>query len=399
MKRARVSGRPSGRRWCSLHKFQPSVVALKTGGLGLGAALRREPFELSLCSGCGTVRQSKSSLAHPTLVGHTACLKGKTMKLLRISMCLCSLLLLMPLASQAAEFPNRPVKFVVPNAPGGPNDFMARLVGQKLTEMWGQPVVVENRAGAGGNTGTAFVAKAKPDGYTVLVNTSTVAANMSLYSNPGYDLEKELIAVANIASTPNVILAGRRFQAKGLLDIQNDPRFSKLNYGSPGTGSTAHLSLDYLFKVVMKTDATHVPYKGAAPALNAALGGEIDLVSMAMPPSVPLVKAGKIRALAVTSKTRVSAMPDVPTLSELGIQGMDLYTWLGVFLPAGTPAELVQKLNSDIGKVLAMKDVRDKLASTGFTIENQTPESFAKTVKAEIAYWKAVLTATDTKPQ
>lgn len=305
----------------------------------------------------------------------------------------------MPLACGAADFPEKTVKFMVPYAPGGPNDFMARLVGQKLTEMWGQSVVVENRPGAGGNTGTAFVAKAKPDGYTVLVTTSTVAANMSLYSNPGYELEKELIAVANIASTPNVILAGSGFKVKGLLDIKNDPKFAKLNYGSPGTGTTAHLSLDYFFKMVMKTDATHVPYKGAGPALNAALAGEIEIVSMAMPPSVPLVKSGKIQALAVTGKARVSALPDVPTLGELGIQGMDLYTWVGVFLPTGTATDVVYKINADIGKVLAMKDVQDKLAAAGFSIENQSPDNFAKTVKAEIAYWKQVLIATGTKPQ
>ena len=303
------------------------------------------------------------------------------MKFLKIISCFCSLLWVLPLASKAADFPDRPIKFVVPYAPGGPNDFMARLVGQKLTEIWGQSVLVENRAGAGGNIGTAFVAKAKPDGYTVLVTTSTVAANMSLYSNPGYDLEKDLIAVANIASTPNVILAGTGFKVKGLMDIKNAPRFSKLNYGSPGTGTTAHLSLDYFFKIVMKTDATHVPYKGAGPALSAAIGGEIDMVSMAMPPSVPLVRSGKIQALAVTSKTRVNAMPDVPTLSELGISGMDLYTWVGVFLPAGTSSELVRKFNADIGKVLGMKDVQEKLATSGFNIENQSSDNFAQTVK------------------
>jgi tripartite-type tricarboxylate transporter receptor subunit TctC len=312
---------------------------------------------------------------------------------------ICVFGLLMPLTSGAADFPEKTVKLVVPYAPAGPNDFMARLVGQKLTELWGQPVVVENRPGAGGNTGTAFVAKAKPDGYTVLVTTSTVAANMSLFSNPGYDLEKELIAVANIASTPNVILAGSGFKVKGLLEIKDDPKFAKLNYGSPGTGTTAHLSLDYFFKLIMKTDATHVPYKGAGPALNAAVGGEIDIVSMAMPPSVPLVKAGKIQALAVTGKTRVNAMPDVPTLNELGIKGMDLYTWVGVFLPSGTPADIVKKINADIGKVLGMKDIQDKLAVAGFSIENQSPENFAKTVKSEIGYWKQVLTATGTKPQ
>ena len=192
----------------------------------------------------------------------------------------------------AQSYPDKPVRFIVPFAPGGPTDIIARLLSQKLSEVWKQPVLVENRPGAGGNVGSAQVVKALPDGYTVLINTSSMAVNATLYANPGFDLEKDLLAVTNVASSPNIIVAGSTLGAKNLKEAIEKAKTGQLNFGSAGTGTTPHLSAEYLFKVLAKVDVTHAPYKGAGPALNGALTGEVQFASVAMPAAVPLLKAG-----------------------------------------------------------------------------------------------------------
>jgi tripartite-type tricarboxylate transporter receptor subunit TctC len=299
----------------------------------------------------------------------------------------------------AQNFPDRPVKIVVPNPPGGPTDLVGRVVGQKLSELWGQPVIIENKVGAGGNIGTSIVAKSKADGYTLLVQTSSLVANMRLFTNPGYDLEKDLIGINNIGATPNIIVTPINSPIKSMKDLINNPKFAKINYGSPGVGTTAHLSLDYFFKTHGNPEAVHIGYKGAAPALTALMGGELDLASSAMPPAVPLVNSEKMRALAVTGTKRSFALPNVPTLSEQGIQDMDLYTWVGLFAPKETPEVIVKKIRSDMDKVLQQKDVLDKLKSYGFETENESMADFAKTITKELAYWQKVLAVTGTKPQ
>jgi tripartite-type tricarboxylate transporter receptor subunit TctC len=303
-----------------------------------------------------------------------------------------------PHASSQA-YPDRPVKIVVPNPPGGPTDLVGRLIGQKLAELWGQPVIIENKVGAGGNIGTSYVAKSKPDGYTVLVQTSSLVANMRLFVNPGYDLEKDLIGISNMGATPNIIVTSINSPIKSIKDLINNPKFQKINYGSPGVGTTAHLSLDYFFKTHGNNEAVHIGYKGAAPALTALMSGELDLASSAMPPAVPFVKTDKMRALAVTGTKRSFVLPNVPTLAEQGIQDMDLYTWVGLFVPKETPESLIRKIREDMDRILQQKDVLDKLKSYGFETENESMSDFAKTISKELVYWQKVLAVTGTKPQ
>ena len=297
----------------------------------------------------------------------------------------------------AQNFPDKPVHFIVPYAPGGPTDIIARLFSQKMTELWKQAVVVENRPGAAGNVGTAQVAKSKPDGYTVLINTSSVAVNTSLYANPGYNLERDLIAISNVANSPNIIVAGTSLTAKNLRDGLEGAKSGKMSYSSPGTGTTPHLSAEYLFKVLAKSDVLHVPYKGAGPALNGALTGEVQFASVAMPAAVSLVKSGKLQGLAVTSGKRSAALPDVPSVAESGFPGFEDFTWVGFFVPTGTPKSIVNKINSDIEFFLQQQDVKEQLAQLGFDSVGGTPESFARYIKVEMTKWSKVVKETGVK--
>jgi tripartite-type tricarboxylate transporter receptor subunit TctC len=302
-------------------------------------------------------------------------------------------------AALAQSFPDRPVRLVVPYAPGGPTDIIARMFSDKLAEMWKQPVVVENRAGASGNVGSAQVAKSAPDGYTILINTSSVAVNASLYASAGYHLEKDLVAVSNVANSPNIIVAGTSLQARQLRDALEAAKNGKMSYGSPGTGTTPHLSAEYLFKVLAKVPILHAPYKGAGPALNGALTGEIQFASVAMPAAVPLIKGGKLQGLAVTSVKRTSVLPDVPTVAESGFAGFEDYTWVGVFVPAGTPKAVISRINTDIESLLQQPAVRDQLAAVGFDPVGGNPESFARYLKQEIAKWATVVRETGIKAE
>jgi tripartite-type tricarboxylate transporter receptor subunit TctC len=302
-------------------------------------------------------------------------------------------------AALAQSFPDRPVRLVVPYAPGGPTDIIARMFSDKLAEMWKQPVVVENRAGASGNVGSAQVAKSAPDGYTILINTSSVAVNASLYASAGYHLEKDLVAVSNVANSPNIIVAGTSLQARQLRDALEAAKNGKMSYGSPGTGTTPHLSAEYLFKVLAKVPILHAPYKGAGPALNGALTGEIQFASVAMPAAVPLIKGGKLQGLAVTSVKRTSVLPDVPTVAESGFAGFEDYTWVGVFVPAGTPKAVISRINTDIESLLQQTAVRDQLAAVGFDPVGGNPESFARYLKQEIAKWATVVRETGIKAE
>lgn len=299
----------------------------------------------------------------------------------------------------AQTYPDKPVRFVVPYPPGGPTDIIARLLGQKLSEMWKQAVIIENRPGAGGNVGTAQVARSAPDGYTVLINTSSVAVNTSLYINPGYNLEKDLLGVANVASSPNVIVAGSSLGAKNLRDAVDKAKTGLLNYGSPGAGTTPNLSAEYLFKVLAKVNVTHVPYKGAGPALNGALTGEVQFASVAMPAAVPLLKSGRLQGLAVTSARRSLALPDVPTVAESGFPGFEDYTWVGVFVPAATPIAIATRINADIEGLLAQADFRARLDNVGFEPAGGNLDSFARYIRSENSKWAKVVRETGAKPE
>jgi tripartite-type tricarboxylate transporter receptor subunit TctC len=301
------------------------------------------------------------------------------------------------MAHAQGAYPNKPVKFVVAFAPGGPADIIARLLGQRLSDSLGQPVVVENRAGAGGSLASGLVAKAPADGYTLMLNTSSFAVNASLSKNPGFDAEKDFVLASVVASSPNLLVAYPGLKAKTLQEIMSEAKSGKLNYGTAGAGTTPHLTAEYLFKVLGKVDVTHIPFQGAGPALAATMGGQVELASVALPAAVEMVKGGKVRGLAVTSVKRVAAMPDVPTVAESGFPGFEDYTWVGVFAPSKTPPEVVNFLNAEIGKILRTPDFQSKLAGVGFEPVGGTPKEAGDYLKSEITKWSKIIKETGTK--
>ncbi|CAN1564105.1 PBP2_Bug27 domain containing protein [Burkholderiaceae bacterium] len=300
-------------------------------------------------------------------------------------------------AQTQGAYPNKPVKFVVAFAPGGPADIIARLLGQRLSDSLSQPVVVENRAGAGGNVASGLVAKAPADGYTLMLNTSSFAVNASLSKNPGFDAEKDFVLASVVASSPNLLVAFPALKAKTLQEIMSEAKSGKLNYGTAGAGTTPHLTAEYLFKVLGKVDVTHIPFQGAGPALAATMGGQVELASVALPAAVEMVKGGKVRGLAVTSAKRVAAMPEVPTVAESGFPGFEDYTWVGVFAPSKTPPEIVNFLNAEIGKILRTPDFQSKLAGVGFEPVGGTPKEAGDYLKSEITKWSKIIKETGTK--
>jgi len=309
--------------------------------------------------------------------------------LLAFLLCFCTSVLGQP-------YPAKPVRLVVPFPAGGVTDILARLLAQKLGEAWGQTLFVENRSGAGGNIGVVSVARSAPDGYSLLVTTSSIAVNMTLNANPGYDLVKDLVPVINVASSPNMIITAQTGPAT-LRELIEKSRAEGLIYGSAGASTTPHLTAEYLFKNLAGLKVTHVPYKGAAPAVNAAIMGEVVAVSVAMPTAVPHIRSGRLRGLAVMSNTRIGALPEVPTVQELGFPGFEDYTWVGVFVPSGTPPGVVAKINTDINAFLAQPDSRERLASFGFDPVGGSPESFATYIKGEVSKWAKVIRETGAK--
>ena len=301
-------------------------------------------------------------------------------------------------ASAQQAYPSKPIRVIVPFAPGGPVDVVARLIAPKITEALGQAVVIENLAGAGGNIGVARVAKAAPDGYTVLMTSSSFAVNPTLTPNPGYDAEKDFIPISVLASQPNFIFVHADFPAKTLADLLRLARTGKLAYASPSTGTTPHLTAENLFKVRAKVDITHIPFKGAGPAITAVLGGQPPIGSAAGTAPIPHIKAGKLRALAVSAARRSPLLPDVPTLGELGFPGMEDYTWVGVFVPAGTPIEIARKLNETVTRAVQSPEAREKLEALTFDITAAPLRETADYVKSELAKWARVVQETGAKP-
>lgn len=291
----------------------------------------------------------------------------------------------------AQPYPSKPIRVAVAFPPGGPVDIIARLMGPKLGELLGQSIVVENVVGAGGNVATARVAKAAPDGYTVLAHSSAYAVNPALYANAGYDGEKDFVAIAIVASQPNLIVVHADFPAKTLAELLARARTEKLAFASAGNGTTPHLTGENLFKVRAKVDITHIPFKGGGPAATAVLGGQPPIGSIAGAAPLPHVKAGRLRALAVSSARRIAALPDVPTLAELGYPGMEDYTWVGFFLPAGTPPELAQKLNDAVVRVAHDPQIKERLEALAFDVTAAPLAETAAYVKSELAKWGKVV--------
>jgi tripartite-type tricarboxylate transporter receptor subunit TctC len=296
-----------------------------------------------------------------------------------------------------AAWPNKPVKFVVAFAPGGPADIIARILGQKLGEALGQSIVVENRGGAGGSIASSIVAKAEADGYTLLINTSSYAVNPAMARTQTFDAEKDLVLASLVASSPNLIVASPKLKAKTLREVMVEAQSGQYNYGSAGAGTTPQLSAEYLFKVLGKVNVTHVPFQGAGPALNATMGGQIELASVALPAAVELVKAGKVVGLAVTSSKRVAAIPDVPTVAESGFPGFEDYTWVGVFAPARTPEAIVQRLKQEVAAIQRQSDFQAKLATAGFEVMGGSTTEAQNFLRAELTKWARVVKETGAK--
>ena len=307
------------------------------------------------------------------------------------------LLLLVASAAFAQPYPSKPVRVLVAFPPGGPVDIIARLIGPKLGEALGQPVVVENKTGASGNIATAEVARSAPDGYTLLTHSSAYAVNPSLYANAGYDPNKDLVPVSIVASQANIILVNAAFPASTLDELRQKMVAGKLAFGSPGSGTTPHLTAQNLFHVRWKADVTHIPFKGAGPMIPAVLGGEPPIGCMAGSAPMANIKAGKLRALAVSSGKRLAQLPDVPTLTELGYTGMEDYTWVGIFAPAGTPADVVQKLNEAILRIANDAEMKKRLDAVAFDVTAAPLRETSDYLKSEVAKWARVVRETGAK--
>jgi tripartite-type tricarboxylate transporter receptor subunit TctC len=299
----------------------------------------------------------------------------------------------------AQSYPSKPIRMVVAFSPGGPVDVVARLIAPKMSEALGQPIVIENKTGASGNLAASQVAKAPADGYTVLATSSAYAVNATLTPNPGYDAEKDFIPVAVVGSQPNFIVVNASFPAQTLAALLQMARTQKLAFASPSSGTTPHLTAENLFKVRAKVDIIHVPFRGAGPAVAAVLGGEPPIGSMAGTAPMPHLRSGKLRALAVSSSKRLASLPDVPTLNELGYPDMEDYTWVGLFLPAGTPAGIAQKLNDAVIRTVQSADIRERLDGLAFEPTAAPLRETADYVKSELVKWAKVVRDTGAKAE
>jgi len=298
-----------------------------------------------------------------------------------------------PAVANAQAYPARPIRLVVPFPAGGSLDVVARAIGQKLTEAWGQPVVIDNRPGAGGNIGADLVAKSPPDGYTILEGAlSTHALNVSLYNKMPYDPMKDFAPITLVAVTPNVLVLNASYPVNSVPELLVYARANpgKLSFGSGSNGSAGHLAGE-LFKTEAGVDMVHIPYKGGAPALQALLAGDTQLMFDNLANSAAQLKAGKLKALAVTTAKRSSLMPELPTLSETGLPGFDIYTWWGFMAPAGTPKEIVAKWNAEVTRILNSPEMKAFFAQQGAEPAPDSPEQFAALIRSEISKYAKIV--------
>jgi len=298
----------------------------------------------------------------------------------------------------AQDYPNKPVKLVVPYPPGGPTDIVARVVAQKLQEQMGQPFVIDNKPGAGANTGAEAVARSTPDGYTLLVATTAHAINPSLFSKLSYQLLKDLAPVSQLTSGPLVIVANPALPAQNIQELiaLAKGKSGGLNFGSSGNGQSTHLSAE-LFSAMAGIKMSHVPYKGSAPALTDVMAGQTDLMFDTMLSAMPHVKAGKLKAVAITSSQRSPVAPHLPTVAESGLPGYEAIAWNGLLAPAGTPKEVVARLNAELKKVLENPDVRQRFEAQGFAASWNSPATFGSFLQAEVDKWAKVVQVSGAK--
>ena len=312
----------------------------------------------------------------------------------RVVLALASVTLLLPAPGHSqATYPNKPIHIVVPFAPGGSTDLLARRVGDKLAAAWGQPVVVDNRPGAGGTIGADFVAKSAPDGYTLLAGvTGSNAIAQALYPKLPYDVMKDFSPVSMIASAPLVLAVNPDVAAKTAAEflalVKSKP--GALSYGSAGNGTSMHLTGE-MYKQAAEVSMVHVPYRGSAGMLTDLVSGQIQVTFGDVLVLLPQIEAGKIRALAVTSKARLPILPDVPTLNEAGLKGFEALSWQGFFAPAGTPLDLVEKLSAEVNRAMQSPDIKGYFAARGFIVEGTTPEAFKTFIASEVKKWTPIV--------
>ena len=301
-------------------------------------------------------------------------------------------------AGAHAAWPERPVTMVVPFPPGGPTDLVARVLAKQLTDQLGQTVVVENKGGANGNIGMQYAAAAKPDGYTVLYNTSSIALSPNLYRSLAFDPVKDFAPVSSTAVIPLVLLVHLSVPAK---DTQSFVQYArahpgKLSYGSAGAGNVTHLGALLLLRS-LEIDAVHVPYRGSAPAMTDLVGGQVQLMTNTLNDSLGFIREGKLRALAVTSSARSDQLPDVPTVAETAVPGFEMGAWQGVVVPAGTPEPVIEKLNAEIRRALQSPEMQKQLKAQGAQALGSTPQEYAAYIKSEISRWGEVVKAANVK--
>jgi len=302
--------------------------------------------------------------------------------------------------AQATTYPNKPVKLIVPWAPGGAASFMGRVIGDKLSVLWGQPVVVENKPGAGTNIGSDYVAKALPDGYTLLVGSSNNVVNMSLFEKMPYNTIKDFEPVNLTIQVPNILVVNPSLKVNNAAELialaKAEP--GKLAYASAGNGSPAHLAAE-LFKKMAGVDILGVPYKGAGPGVVDLLAGQVQLMFTNIPATLSNIQAGKLKPLGVTTLKRSQSLPNVPTIAESGLPGYEFSAWYGIMAPAGTPKEIVAKINADLNKILKDPDVIEKLLGQGTEIVNLGPEQFKNVIKSDSAKYAKLVSDIGLKPE
>jgi tripartite-type tricarboxylate transporter receptor subunit TctC len=305
-------------------------------------------------------------------------------------------LLAVHLPAAAQGYPNKPVRVIVAFAAGGFADTVTREICQRLTERLAQPIVIDNRGGAGGNIAAKTAAEAAPDGYTLLVHTAASAVGVTLYKDVGFDLLRDFAPVAKTVSTPGLFVVLSSHPAKNLQDLIRLSQGKRISYATAGVGTSSHIAGDYLLRVLAKLDAVHVPFKGGGVAITAVLGNQVDLLS-GSGASWPFIKQGRMRALAVSSLKRSEALPDVQTVSEAGFPGFEERSWVGFFAPVKTPAAIVNRLNQEINAVIAMPDVAAAFRARGMDLHPGSPADFTRDLKAEVAMWAKIVKVTGVK--
>ena len=327
-------------------------------------------------------------------------MKGAILRSLAAALLPLSLVICVP-SVQAQAYPSRPLRFIVPFPPGGVTDRMARLLSQRMTESWSQPVVVENRPGGSGLIACQAVTAAAPDGYTLLMgNINTHAINASLLPKLPYDPVRDFAPISLLVSVPNLLVVHPSVPANSFQDLVALARSrpGTLNFASSGAGTSSHMAGE-LFRTMAKIDIVHVPYKGPGPALQDLLAGQVSMTFDTVSSTLPQVRAGKLKGLAVTSPGRAAVAPDIPTVAESGLPGFDVAPWFGALARAGTPAEVIAKLNAEMVRILGLPDIRDNLVNVqGMTVIAGTPEAFARHIEQETARWARIVRETGAKP-